>query len=58
MRAFLRAGANGTEESHGAGVVEGESWGVSEGTAGRIMDALKDTALTRTQGLPCPPRCL
>ena len=58
MRAFLRAEANDTEGSHGAGVVKGESWGVSEDTAGRIMDVLKDTALTWTQGLPCPPRCL
>lgn len=55
---LLKSWGNCTEGSHRAGVVEGESWGVSEGTAGKIMDALKDIVLTRTQGLPCPPRCL
>ena len=57
MRAFLRAGVSGTEGSDGAGVLEVESWGVSEGPAGRITDALKDTALTRMQGSPCLLRC-
>lgn len=52
MRAFLRAGASGTEGSDGAGMVEVESWGVSEGAAGRITDALKDTTLTKMQALP------
>ena len=57
MRAFLRAGASGTEVSDAAGMVEVESWGLSEGAAGRIMDALKDTALTRMQALSCLLRC-
>ena len=52
MRAFLRAGVSGTEGSDGAGMVEVESWGVSEGAAGRITDALKDTTLTKMQALP------
>ena len=57
MRAFLRAGASGTKGSDGACTVEVESWGVSEVAAGRITDALKDTALTRMQALPCLLRC-